>query len=87
MAIHTAIGERKLLIVLDDVWKVEEGLAFKVGGPHCAYIVTTRFPQLAIQFAADGATAVEELNEGDSMAFWHNWPQRSSRANQMRRKL
>ncbi len=69
MAIHTAIGERKLLIVLDDVWKVEEGLGFKVGGPHCAYIVTTRFPQLAIQFAADGATAVEELNEGDSMAL------------------
>ncbi len=69
MAIHAAIGERKLLIVIDDVWKVEEGLAFKVGGPRCAYIVTTRFPQLAIQFAADGATSVEELNEDDSMAL------------------
>ena len=69
MAIHTAIGERKLLIVIDDVWKAEEGLAFKVGGPRCAYIVTTRFPQLAIQFAADGATAIEELNEEDSMAL------------------
>ena len=69
MAIHTAIGGRKLLIVIDDVWKVEEGLAFKVGGPGCAYVVTTRFPQLAIQFAADGATTVEELNEDDSMAL------------------
>ncbi len=69
MAIHHAIGERKLLIVIDDVWKIEEGLAFKVGGPRCTYIVTTRFPQLAIQFAADGATPVEELNENDSMAL------------------
>ena len=69
MAIHTAIGERKLLIVIDDVWKIEEGLAFKVGGPRCAYIVTSRFPQLAIQFAADGATAVEELNENDSISL------------------
>ncbi len=68
-AIHTAIGDRKLLLVIDDVWKLEDGLAFKVGGPRCSYIVTTRFPQLALQFAADGATVVEELNEDDSMAL------------------
>jgi tetratricopeptide (TPR) repeat protein len=68
-AIHAAIGVRKLLLVIDDVWKLEDGLAFKVGGPHCAYIVTTRFPQLALQFAAEGATLVEELNEDDSMAL------------------
>lgn len=68
-AIHAAIGERKLLLVIDDVWKLEDGLVFKVGGPRCAYVVTTRFPQLAIQFAAEGATLVEELNEDDSMAL------------------
>ncbi len=68
-AIHAAIGDRKLLLVIDDVWKLEDGLAFKVGGPRCAYVVTSRFPQLALQFAADGATLVEELNEEDSMAL------------------
>lgn len=69
MAIRAAIGNRKLLIVIDDVWKLEDALAFKAGGPRCAYIVTTRFPQLAAQFAVDGATLVEELNEEDSIAL------------------
>lgn len=69
IALHAAIGDRKLLLVIDDAWKLEDALALKVGGPRCAYIVTTRFPQLAIQFAADGATVVEELNEDDSLAL------------------
>ncbi len=68
-AIHAAIGNRKLLIVIDDAWKLEDALAFKVGGAQCAYIMTTRFPQLAIQFAARGATVVQELNEEDSIAL------------------
>jgi tetratricopeptide (TPR) repeat protein/transcriptional regulator with XRE-family HTH domain len=67
--IHTSIGDRKLLLVIDDVWRLEDVLACKVGGLHCAYIVTTRFPQLAIQFTADGTTVVEELNEDDSVAL------------------
>ena len=69
MAIRTAISDRRLLIVIDDAWKLEDALAFRVGGPRCAYIVTTRFPQLAVQFAADGAANVEELNEDNSMAL------------------
>ncbi len=68
-AIRAALGERKVLLVIDDVWKLEDALALKVGGPHCAYILTTRFPQLAIQFASDGVTVVEELNEDDSLAL------------------
>ena len=69
MAIRAAIGNRKLLIVIDDVWKLEDALAFKAGGPRCAYIVTTRFPQLAAQFAVEGASLVEELSEEDSIAL------------------
>lgn len=68
-AINAAIGDRKLLLVIDDVWKLEDVLACKVGGSRCAYIVTTRFPQLAIQFATDGTTVVQELNEEDSVAL------------------
>ena len=65
-AIRAAIGTRQLLLVIDDAWEIEEALAFKVGGPHCAYLVTTRFPYLAVQFATDGATMIHELNEHDS---------------------
>ena len=68
-AVRAAIGNRKMLIVIDDVWKLEGALALKVGGPYCAYILTTRFPQLAIQFASSGVIAVDELNEEDSIAL------------------
>ncbi|GHO84954.1 tetratricopeptide repeat protein [Dictyobacter formicarum] len=66
-AIRTAIGARRMLIIIDDVWKLEDVVAFKVGGNSCAYLATTRFPQLASHAAADGALAVPELSSADSM--------------------
>src|SRR5579871_1152500 len=65
--IRAAIGSRQMLLMIDDAYKVEQALAFKVGGPRCAYVVTTRFPSLAIQLAGNGATQVKELNEHESV--------------------
>jgi hypothetical protein len=67
--IRASIGMRQKLLVIDDVWRIEEALAFKVGGPNCSYLVTTRFPHVAHQFAVDGATLVQELNEQGSMTL------------------
>ncbi len=61
--IHTAIGQRRMLLVIDDAWDITQALAFQVGGPHCAYLVTTRFPEIASRFAAEGAIVVPELEE------------------------
>jgi hypothetical protein len=58
-----------MLLVIDDAWKFEEALTFKVGGPRCAYLVTTRMPEIASQFAHDGATVVHELSEDDSVTL------------------
>lgn len=66
-AIHAAIGTRRMLLVIDDVWKAVEGLALKVGGPNCAYLVTTRLPGIAVEFAGEGAKAIEELNLMDGL--------------------
>ncbi|QBD80036.1 helix-turn-helix domain-containing protein [Ktedonosporobacter rubrisoli] len=66
-AIRAAIGMRRMLLVIDDAWDLEDALAFKVGGPHCAFILTTRFPTLALGFTSDGATLVEELDEDDGI--------------------
>ena len=65
--LRAAIGSRHMLLVIDDAWKLEEALAFKVGGLHCAHLVTTRFPNIATHMTVDGATLIQELNEIESM--------------------
>lgn len=64
-SIHAAIGQRRMLLVIDDAWEIAQALAFQVGGPNCSHIITTRFPEIARRFAADGAITVGELEETD----------------------
>ncbi len=66
-AIRLAIGTRRMLLIIDDAWRIEDALAFKVGGPACKYLLTTRSPALATQFAQQGITAVHELDEAAGM--------------------
>lgn len=66
-AIQRAIGERRMLLVVDDAWTAEAALAFRVGGPHCAQILTTRFPVIARYFAPEATTTVEELAVEDGV--------------------
>ena len=64
-----AIGERRLLLVVDDAWQIEAALAFRVGGPRCASLVTTRFPQIAVQFAGEGVQVVREFSAEESLTL------------------
>ncbi len=66
-AIRAAIADRAMLLVIDDAWELEEALTFKVGGPHCAHLVTTRFPSIASHMAFGGATMIEELSKEQSI--------------------
>ncbi|MBV9616371.1 MAG: helix-turn-helix domain-containing protein [Ktedonobacteraceae bacterium] len=68
-AIRSAIGFRRFLLVIDDAWTIDDALICKVGGPNCAYLVTTRLPQIALYFAGNGVTVVHELSEDDSVAL------------------
>ena len=61
--IHTAIGNRHLLLVMDDAWASEPALAFKLGGPNCAHLLTTRLPAVAIDFAGSVYANVIKVNE------------------------
>ena len=45
-----SLKNKKMLLILDDVWKVEHAMPFLVGGRNCATIITTRVPHLAQQF-------------------------------------
>ena len=67
--LRVAIGQRRLLLVIDDAWRIEAALAFKVGGPHCAYVLTTRFPNLAQMFTSGAGESVilHELSPEDGL--------------------
>jgi transcriptional regulator with XRE-family HTH domain/tetratricopeptide (TPR) repeat protein len=69
MSIRAAIGLHRMLLVIDDAWDTEEAMAFHVGGPNCAYLLTTRFPLIAASFAVEGAVQVPELSEADGVAL------------------
>ena len=68
-AIFSAIGRRRMLLIIDDAWATSSALAFKVAGPRCAYLLTTRFPEVALHFAPYGATVVRELTEEDGLTL------------------
>jgi tetratricopeptide (TPR) repeat protein len=61
------IGTRRFLIVIDDLWDIDAALSLKVGGPQCAYLATTRFPQIAASFAyayaQEGLTIARQVND------------------------
>ncbi len=60
-AISRAIGGRRMLLVADDIWSLEAALAFRLTGPNCAYIVTSRLREVALAIVSK-PTTVEELN-------------------------
>ncbi len=68
-ALNKTIGNKRMLLVLDDAWRTEDALALKIGGPRCAHLVTTRFPPLAVEVAPDGATLLQELTADEGMSL------------------
>lgn len=66
-ALHSVIGMRKILLILDDVWRLDHALACQIGGPNCVYLLTTRFPQHALALAATSTLTISELNRAHSL--------------------
>jgi serine/threonine protein kinase/tetratricopeptide (TPR) repeat protein len=68
-AIRSAIGERRMLLVIDDVWAAGDAAAFRVGGPNCTYIVTSRSPEVAFEFGDEGVLTVPELSQANGLTL------------------
>ncbi len=66
-AIHDAIGQRSMLLVIDDAWDTQAGLNFKLGGPNCAHLLTTRKPEIALHFTVKGVIEIPELSAEDGL--------------------
>ena len=80
--IHAAIGMRHMLLILDDAWEAEAAFTPKVGGPNCAYLVTTRHMDLALDFTGKNVSVIRELEQNDGLELlltlnepW-TWPER-----------
>lgn len=64
LGLRTAIGLRRMLIILDNVWRLEDAmLLLHVGGPYCTYLVTTRFLNIALHAAGERMRTIPELTE------------------------
>ncbi|HUF38050.1 MAG TPA: tetratricopeptide repeat protein, partial [Anaerolineales bacterium] len=65
-AVERLIGQRKILLVIDDAWDLEAAKSLKVGGPHCGYLVTTRDRVIARGFAGAAHELVVETLADDA---------------------
>lgn len=71
--LRALIGQKRLLLILDDAWQIEDALACQVGGTNCVHMLTTRFPDLAFQFAGEESLSVTDLEEKDSLELLASW--------------
>jgi tetratricopeptide (TPR) repeat protein len=70
LAIRKKIGRRHMLLVIDDIWRNEDVLAFQqLGDNACRYLITTRFLSIADSFGKGKNILVEELREADGVAL------------------
>jgi hypothetical protein len=70
--VREALRDRRMLIVLDDVWQAEHAQTLMLAGPACTYLITTRFPRMALVLTDHSVmTILHELGEEASMALLH----------------
>jgi len=67
--LRAAINTRRILFVIDDIWNIDDAVNLKIGGPNCVYLITTRFPDIALKFAPGESIALPELNISEGLAL------------------
>jgi hypothetical protein len=61
-----ALGDARILLVLDDVWREPQLRPFLRGGPNCVRLVTTRIPEVLP--AAHVAVRIDEMRQDQAQA-------------------
>jgi hypothetical protein len=63
------LADKQTLLVIDDVWEADAALPFRVGGPSCALIITTRFADVSRDLAVtnDDIYVLERLGSAESV--------------------
>ncbi len=78
--LHSLIGDKRILLIVDDVWDEAAARSFEVGGANCRYLFTTRSPSIAADLAGETSIGVPELDEGDSLALLERFVPRPKQA-------
>ncbi|HET8843058.1 MAG TPA: NB-ARC domain-containing protein [Ktedonobacteraceae bacterium] len=66
--LRSAIGLRRMLIVIDNVWHLEDALPLlQIGGAYCTFLLTTRFVNIASGLAGECSLIVPELSEDEGL--------------------
>lgn len=71
LLITSRVRGQRLLLVIDDVWNLEHAKPFRVGGQHCATIMTSRLFDVAAALAPTSADVyrLPVLSEDASLAL------------------
>ena len=67
--IRAQLRDRRMLLIVDDVWEPREGAPFKLGGNECAVLFTTRLGEVAAQLAATPSDIYRLDQLSDEKAF------------------
>lgn len=62
-----ALGSRRVLLLVDEVWSEADINAFMMAGPNCVLIFATRSTELAQQISPRYAISVGELNDAEAL--------------------
>ena len=70
--LRNSLQQRRLLLIVDDVWKEKDGEYFTLGGSLCRILVTTREPPVAYHLATRKRTLeVKFLTPASSLSLLH----------------
>ena len=84
--LHSLIGEKQILMIVDDVWDEAAARSFEIGGPSCRYLFTTRSPKIAAALADEASVGVPELDEEAGISLLEHFVPRPKRSVAGRRR-
>ena len=73
--LRALLRNRRALLIVDDVWDADSAAPFKVAGPECVTLFTTRFQDVARKLATTPADIylLGQLDEEESLVLLGRW--------------
>lgn len=65
------LRDKRILLIIDDVWQIAHARCFQVGGKNCATLLTTRLPSIAdvVAYTESNIFTLGILSDSESLAL------------------